>query len=144
MQTDRQHLTPKEMEFCFEYLSNGCDAKEAAKSTGHYEDRGYYLLLNPLIKKFIDKHMKKAEKELGANFYWKITKLKRYIDLTCPDDAQHFDETHPSFVSAMSELNKLEGDYPAEKRQITVTDDRDINEGNEEVQKLIKKNERDY
>jgi hypothetical protein len=60
---------------------------------------------------------KRAEMEnLQSTFEWKVKKLVELVELCTPSDAETHKETNPgSTISAISELNKMQGHYAPDR-----------------------------
>jgi phage terminase small subunit len=115
-------LTIKQRLFCKAYLANGFNATQAAITAGYSEncaqEIAYENLNKPLIKKFIDKRVKIMEEKLDITAEWKMKVLKDCID-GCMNGEASENKIHPSgIVGAIAELNKMQGHYAVEKREI--------------------------
>lgn len=116
--------TLRERKFCLLYLANGQDAKHAYIDAG-YSPNGaavtaHQALKRPHIKNFIAKHIKKVEKKMEITIEYKIKKLKQCIEAAMiedPDTGKVILDNHSALLGAISELNKMQGHYSAEKIQ---------------------------
>jgi phage terminase small subunit len=100
-------LTIKQRLFCKAYLANGFNATQAAITAGYSENCA-----------FIDKRVKIMEEKLDITAEWKMKVLKDCID-GCMNGEASENKIHPSgIVGAIAELNKMQGHYAVEKREI--------------------------
>lgn len=115
-------LTKKQDAFVKAYLLNGGNATKAAIDAGYSEktaaEMGHENLRKPQIKKFIEEHQKKQEK----NFIWskekKLEKLQRIIDIATNEDGEKGMINMPSAIAAIKEHNLMQGDNaPIETNQ---------------------------
>ncbi len=141
-------LTPKQLQFCKAYIENGKNCYRASIACGDSEDhakRNSYLYLKDLlIQQYLEQYMKSIEQQMQDDYHWKLNKLKKFVILAIPDEAEYFSETHSSGVAAIAEMNKMQGHYAAEKHAIAVKEDKDLEIGNALTREMIKNHERDY
>lgn len=142
--SNKTELTKKQKLFCLEYLANGYNATQAAIKAGYSaktaRNIGNENLTKPAIKEFIEKRMKKIEEKIEATIEWKVKMLKTCAEKCLQGEADRDGLIHPSgIVSAIAELNKMQGHYAPEK-SINVHADADA----EETSSLIKQYEREY
>ena len=125
-------LTEMQYNFVTNYIKNGFNAYQAAISAGYSHDYANStiprMLEQPNIKPRIEKAMAKAEDKLinhlGLTYEWKAKKLKRVIEEFIPEDKTiklNASQTKVG-LSALAELNKMQGDYAPDKR-LSVTVD---------------------
>lgn len=141
----RKALGEREKHFCMNYLSNGFNAAKAYRDAG-YSAKGadvsaVAILKRPHIKAYIDKKVTKMEEKLDITFEWKLKKLKQAIDCSLieSDDGKAELVNTSGFLGAMSELNKMQGDYSAEKRVQVIRDER-----LEQIQDLVRKYSKEF
>ena len=105
--------------FCSAYIRNGFVIKDAAIEAGYSplvaSTQAYKLLQNPAIKQAVSKAIVKAENRLGLTFEWKLKKLKTVIDSIIPDNDFKPSKHTKIALQAISELNKMHGDYAPDK-----------------------------
>jgi phage terminase small subunit len=134
------NLTIKQRLFCKAYLANGYNATQAAITAGYSENCarqiGAELLSKPYIRAFIDQTMEKIEKKLDITFETKAELLWKCA-LRCSGDTEFTDFIPTSLISAVAELNKMQGHHAAEKKEVT----HDV--GNKTAD-LIKQYEKDF
>lgn len=119
-------------DFVKHYVSNGMNAYQAAVAAGFsetYADTKVKLLLdNPNIKPRIEKALQRVDdrlaNNLGLTYEWKAKKLKRVIEEFIPNDKdEELSATKVKVgLTALAELNKMQGDYAPDKR-LSVTVD---------------------
>jgi len=146
---DFREITPREIKFCYSYLSNGGNGYKAAIDVGHSQasarGNSHKYLKSPAVKRFMSKQLQKIEDELGADFMWKIQKLKRAIELCMPDyEENHKNCNMTALISAINEMNRMQGHHAAEKRVIENKDKGDIEAVHEILDELKEKYKKDY
>jgi phage terminase small subunit len=115
-------LTPKQYTFCTAYIKNGFNAYQAALTAGYSKSyatcKSGFLVEHPLIKDRIMDAYQRADNKLIVSWEWKIKKLQLIIDAICPDDPDHpIKLGHArTAIQAISELNKMSGDYAPDRR----------------------------
>jgi phage terminase small subunit len=143
--------------FCYAYLLNGFNAKEAAYHIGdkkNYANAHYTRYLkHPFVQNFIREHTQKMEQIIEVNLAWKIQKLKKIIDICIPDTAKSRNDLYTKgAIAAISELNKMQGHY-APERSISSSINRelglnmevdDLKISEEILEELNKKYKKDY
>lgn len=115
-------LSQMQYNFCSAYIRNGFNGYQAAITAGYTKKsalvHAHKLLEKPLIKEKVMTAYQKAEAQLGIDFLWKLTKLKRVVEQCIPDDETK--KLKPLYMrvglQALGELNKMQGDYAPEKR----------------------------
>lgn len=139
------NLSEMQMKFVMCFLTNGLNATAAVRSAGYKVNEkytrqfAYYLLKNKNVKIVIDKSLHKLEKKLNVNKEYLLKKLKRVVDEIPDSEHQDLlvDKTNLA-LKAISEANKMMGNYEAQK--IDIKTDRDV----EETKKLIEQYRKDY
>lgn len=143
-------LTEKQLRFCYEYMSNGNNAMQAAMAVGDSKEsaqkNSWTYLKNPLIKSFIGDKLKKMEKELDITFEWKLKKLKHVVQVSIPDESQVLEEIDArAGVAAIAEMNKMQGHYSPDKHiNANISADTDVKEVQDMLQEMIRKNEKEF
>lgn len=111
--------------FCSEYIKNGFNAYQAAVTAGYSEryalTQTKKLIQNPSIHDRLTKAYAKAEdkmvSQLGITFVDKANILLRIINDIIPQDgSEPKRKYYKDAIKAMSELNKMQGDYAPDKR----------------------------
>lgn len=138
-------LTNKQRMFCKYYVANGFNATRAALKAGYRKksahSTGSENLRKPEIKKAIDILQRKVEEKMEMTFEWKLEKLKKAIEAGLIDSEEGVEIKNASlFLGAMSESNKMQGHYAAEKKE----DDEKMQAALSDLKELIEKNRRDY
>jgi phage terminase small subunit len=135
-------LTIKQRLFCRHYLKNGYNGTQAAISAGYSKhsakEIAVELLTKPLIRQFIDKRLREIEKKLDMDTEYLYSKLKDCIELALIDDeGKKILVNHNALLGAISEVNKMQGNYAAEKREIK-------HDVSDKTADLIKQYEREF
>ena len=125
-----KNLTQMQHNFVINYIKNGFNAYQAAVQAGYSEHvantQTQYLVSNPVIKdriaKAYDKIDTKLMKELRITMEDKMKVLSRIIYDIVPEDDEPKRSLYKVAISAMTELNKMQGDYAPDKR-LSVTVD---------------------
>lgn len=168
-QTERYNngLMRKHVEFCEYYITNGQNALKAALQAGYGTGNSkrtaslaWGLLRGntrtaKLIQQYIKKRLSKVERKLEVGFEKKVEKLWHIADTCAPDDPQPFiDKTGRlvvkiadprTAVSAISELNKMQGHHAAERHvTINLEADPDIIKMKEIMPGLIENHKQEY
>ncbi len=140
-------LTILQNKFVNEYLTNGLNGAQAVLDAGYNTFRinapivANTILKVPAVQKAIEKKVQAIQDSHGINFEWKLKKLKRVIEDTIPDEGWSTKEAFSVGIKALAELNKMQGDYAAEKRTVTnLNIDTDV----KEVKEYIDKYKREY
>lgn len=115
-----QELTWRQKVFCRAYITNGMNATQAAITAGYSKDTaaemGYENLNKPHIKAFIDKKMEQLETELEEKFNITFEEKAKLL-WECAQDCKEGKATKEGYmnasglVSAVAELNKMQGHY---------------------------------
>lgn len=138
MSNDKK-LTAKQKLFCKAYLANGYNASQAALTAGYSKtavgEIGHENLKKLQIKEYIAKRMDKIEEKLDITFEWKARMLKECADKCMQGEADKDGKVHPSgVIGAIAELNKMQGHYEPEKKEIYQKD----------ISELINKHSKEY
>lgn len=140
-------LTPKQRIFIREYLANNGHGTNAALTAGYSVHSAHTtstdLLKNPKIQKEIYRLTKQKLEKADVTFDWKVKMLKSLIENCASGNNTKDDVIHPSgVVSAIAELNKMQGHYAPEK---TLTTNVNVElEEDENIDNLIDMYRRDY
>jgi phage terminase small subunit len=121
-----KYLTDMQYNFVLNYVRNGFNAYQAARSSGYSEDtakaEAYKLLAKPLVKQHIAKAQEKVDQQRLNKLYLtmeqKAKVLTRIIYDVVPKDKTQEPkrEYYKDALKAISEMNKMQGDYAPEKR----------------------------
>lgn len=119
-------LTDKQYQFVTNYIQNGFNAKQAALKAGYslsYANvKAPKLIDHPAIKARLQKAYQdvemKLQKELRISISDKARALLRIIEDVIPLDPTQEPrrDYYKDAIRAISELNKMQGDYAPEKR----------------------------
>lgn len=146
-------LTQKQKLFCKAYLANGYNATQAAITAGYSEANadkiGSNLVGKSRIKEEIEKHTQKIEEKLDITFEWKLKKLKQVVEYS--EQGKTTKEGHINgqvIVSAIDQMNKMQGDHSGEKRtNYNINADADVERVKSEIaeqEEKIKKHKSEY
>lgn len=149
MSKRKKYLSEQERKFCISYLTNGQVMQKAALAAGYSEQyalkNSFRLLQKPDVKDYIEKRLEQMDKELGVTFEWKVKKLKNVVDRAIPDDEIESDLAATVGISAIQELNKMQGHHSAEKHVTTnLNVDTDVENVKTIMDGLIVKHEKTY
>lgn len=118
-------LPQKQYDFVVNYIKNGFNGKEAAIKAGYSRYSAYSqsvsLLAKPEIKDKLEKAYEQVEKKvihtLGITFVWKLKRLKHIVEQYIPIDGTELKQSDVRVgLQALSEINKMTGDYAPDKR----------------------------
>lgn len=114
----KKGVSPKGLLFTKIYPRNGCRATEAAIQAGYKPKNAkiiaYKNLQKPRIRKLVEQEMEKVKKRIEISFDDKLEKLWEVVE-TCLNDKQY----SKSVISAISELNKMQGHHAAQKHVVS-------------------------
>lgn len=111
-------MKPALEKFCLIYLSNGFNATKAAHAVKKFPDdnsaavAGCRWLKNKDVVKFLKNHARASKDEHEVTRDWKIEKLKQVIESSIINDIV---VDPKSIISAVAELNKMQGHYAPDK-----------------------------
>ena len=117
-------LSQRQYDFTVNYIKNGFNAHEAALAAGYSRQfatcQTQQLITNPSIQERIGKAYQKAEKKiintLGITFVWKMKRLKHVVEQYLPLDKELKASDVKIGLQALTEMNKMQGDYAPDKR----------------------------
>lgn len=145
------NVTIKQRKFVTNYIQNGLNGAKAIRDAGYETDAvnsttlACQTLKHPAVKKLVEKEVRRLEKDFGLTFDYKIKKLKKILDNTIPDDDCATPEHYRVGISAISELNKMQGHHAAEKRvNLNLQTDANIDQLRSVMDELVKKHTKDY
>lgn len=146
----KKELSEQLRKFCVAYVENGNSAHKAALIAGYSEDyaktNSFKLLRKPNVKAYINKLLEKIDKKIGVSFDYKIQKLKLAVDRALPDDEKSEATINPQIgITAIAELNKMQGHYSAEKHiNANLNTDTEISDIKELMDGLIAKHDKEF
>lgn len=113
-------MDDQQAQFAINYIKNGRNAYKAALDAGyspkHAKANSYTIVNQPAVKQALRKALVKAERKLSATYEYKIKKLMRVINTYIPDEGELNNNEVKTAISAITELNKMHGDYAPDKR----------------------------
>lgn len=146
---DQDGFSYKEKAFILFYIREQ-NASKAIIATGYKgpkpEAAGYKMLNKPGIKRYIEQQLsikqQEAVQKLEVSFEWIANKLKTIACKCVPDGVEIIEAKQAvAAVGALSELNKMMGNYSPERHvNVNVNADADL----ERVRELAKKYQRDF
>lgn len=148
----QRKMTLKQTKFCEEFLKNGWNAGAAARAAGYssgsdYTNKGRIMELsnNPRIVQYLEGRVKKMTDELQLPLDYIMRKLKWVID-HCIDESKDIQkELLAPGLSAIREVNTIQGNYAAEKRiNITVDGDKHLEHVKRLMERAIEDNKKEY
>lgn len=142
----RTELSTREIYFLDAYNKHMGDSAKAAEEVGYKAVSGPALanriLSKPKAQEYLAIQHEKIASEIRWTYEEKMQMLKRIAELAVPKEAETIKDVAPTAaIQAISESNKMQGDYAAEKRvTVNVGVDPDI----AYINQLMKQYERDY
>lgn len=133
-------LTERQRLFCEQYVLTG-DIVKAARIAGYKSPRrnAHLLLKRKSMIKEIEMLIDKFESE-GITFEWKLRKLKQAVEISITDK-----EVKSTGITAIAELNKMQGHYSADKVVTAhIQIDADIERAKLLVDRLLVEHKSDY
>lgn len=143
-------LTFKQERFCQNYVRNNGNGADAARRAGYSEFTAKEMSHENLTKPHIRARIKQIELEhadaAGVTKEWVMHMLKTNATMCQTGMGLPKDQPNPGGSnSALSEINKMIGGYAAEKTLNTNIEVKASEEDGEDLlEKLIKKEEKDY
>ncbi|OGT30423.1 MAG: hypothetical protein A3E87_01685 [Gammaproteobacteria bacterium RIFCSPHIGHO2_12_FULL_35_23] len=144
-------IKKKQEDFCINYLMHG-NAHKAALEAGYAktnaQKNSFKWVTTEPMKTYIEERMIKKSETLIATRDWKIDKLIRIVEsaLQGQEVTDRHGEVrvivdHRAAIAAIAELNKMCGDYSAEKHiNVNLTADMDVSK----VRELLQTYKKDY
>jgi hypothetical protein len=101
------------------------------------------LKMMPMVDTLVMQYGNLTEKELTKFYGWKIHKLVNLINICTPDctDITKDDINANATISAIAELNKMQGHYAAEK---SINTNLNIDADFQKVRELVEKNKKEF
>jgi hypothetical protein len=159
MAKKEQALTLRQKIFCEEYLANGRVGTAAAKAAGYSlrsaNTQASNLLTFDHIKNYIAEKEKDFVKTTHIDYAYKIRKLANVVQTYLPQDNTPIDsdpikarivlEYIKVAIAAIQEMNRMQGDYAAEKRvNANFNLDADMEKLKQVMDDLLAKYRREY
>ncbi|NHJ41463.1 MAG: hypothetical protein FK731_15640 [Asgard group archaeon] len=144
----RLPLSIKEKKFCEFYLEKE-NAFSAALAAGYKgSGSGCRLIKKPEILEYIKNRQVDISHAFTIKFEEKVKKLVDIIEGLTPEEIKSIKpEPARVIIAAIAELNRMQGDYPAEKRvnaNLNVNTDADLQEIKRIQAQLVEKYKREY
>lgn len=137
-------LTVCQLKFAQNYIT-GMSGKDAALKAGYSvkaaKQISYRLLNNQKIQEYIAKLRSQLEDKYLDSYAWKIGKLRKIVELNCPDSATNAGDIDPDpTIKGINELNKMEGHHMETKKpSVDVNITIELNKIKELTEKAIEK-----
>lgn len=146
------HLTIKQKAFVTEYLKNGLNGAQAILDAGYDTDRinaataAYGQLKKPAVRAALDQELARLENELGITLDYKAQKLKTIVDRAIPDEPYFgAGEHYKTGISAIAELNKMQGHYAPNKNvNVNVNAEGSLEQLRDVMDGIAKQYEKEY
>lgn len=143
-QLDNFGLTIKQRLFCEHWLENGYNGTQAAISSGYSKRTALKIasenLKKPDIRRYLKTRMKEAFEKAGAGIDWRVKALKEVGEACLQGKADKDGVVNAKgAVLAISEMNKMDGVYPAEKHAVLVEESKE-----NKVSELVEKYEKEF
>lgn len=131
------YIKPSEIRrrrFVQEYLTNGFNSVAAVEAAGYKATRyqrkktAWRILQQRKTIIEIKKKLKKMSDDIEITFDYKMRKLKRVIDEAIPDSGDINLAKARVAITAISETNKMQGHYEAQKIQVDSKEMHDVKE----------------
>ena len=139
-------MTKKATQFCQALAIAPHNPTEAAIKAGYAPQLANAiaskLMRRPEIQAFVKTLPTAQKKQTTENYDWKLEKLKQIVASFIPTENTNLEAKEVTVaIQAISEMNKMQGHYAAEKHvTMNVNVDSDI----EKLETLIKKYRKDY
>lgn len=134
-------ITTRQREFIEELILNGHNQKQAALIAGYPKGRAPSINSCPAMWKYHRERLAEFEEKLQITANWKANKLRQIILKALPDNDEEGKPNYSAVISAISELNKMQGHYSAEKH---VNTNLNVDTDMIELVELIKKYKSEY
>ena len=113
-------LTTKQHDFCIQYIQTG-NAVQAALNAGYSQSyshsRSHELLNLPAVQNQLRKGYQAVTEKLASTYEWKTQVLEKIVDSFMNKSNKTLSAQNAKVViQAISELNKMAGDYAPDKR----------------------------
>jgi phage terminase small subunit len=143
-----KEITIRQRKFA-EYFMTGMTASAAAVKAGYSNKsaytRGKELTNNPRVAYYMSERLDKLQKKLEIPLEYLLGKLKHVVDSFIPDGSDLEKDKVSVGLSAIRELNQIQGNYAAEKRiNVNVDGDKHLERIKELTEKAIEENKREY
>lgn len=146
-----EEMTPRQLIFCEAYLANGHCGSAAARAAGYKSITASGTVLKQKgVIAYLDKRKNAVAIKYQVNYDYKIKKLAVVVEEYLPTTESgagielEADKVRIA-IEAIKELNKMQGDYAAEKRSnVNINVDIDIERGKQIMSTLVAEYSRDY
>ncbi|WP_342220243.1 terminase small subunit [Rickettsiella endosymbiont of Miltochrista miniata] len=137
-------LTIRQTKFCQNYTLPPHNATQSAISAGYSyhiaKTIGSRLKTNPKIQDYLKTLQSDLESQMTVSYEWKLDKLKQIVEVFI-DSKDLSPNKVNSAIQAISEMNKMQGHYSAERHvNFNIKADPDL----QQLEDLIKKHGKEY
>lgn len=137
-------LTIRQTKFCQNLIIHPHNATQAAISAGYShhiaKTIGSRLKTNPKIQGYLKILQSDLESQMTVSYEWKLDKLKQIVEVFIDSEDLSPNKVN-SAIQAISEMNKMQGHYSAERHvNFNIKADPDL----QQLEDLIKKHGKEY
>lgn len=138
-------LTIKQTKFCQNFIIPPHNATQAAIAAGYSphiaKTIGHRLKTNSKVQDYLKSLQSDLESQMTVSYEWKLNKLKRIVETFIESKEDLSPNKVNSAIQAISEMNKMQGHYSAEKHlNFNIKTDPDL----QQLEDLIKQHGKDY
>ena len=138
-------LTIRQTKFCQNYTLPPHNATQSAISAGYSphiaKTIGHRLKTNPKIQEYLKSLQSDLESRMTISYEWKLNKLKEIVEAFIENKENLISSKVNSAIQAISEMNKMQGHYSAERHvNFNIKADPDL----QQLEDLIKKHGKEY
>ncbi|HEY2567185.1 MAG TPA: terminase small subunit [Candidatus Aquirickettsiella sp.] len=138
-------LTIRQTKFCQNLIIPPHNATQAAISAGYSphiaKTIGSRLKTNPKIQDYLKSLQSDLESQMTVNYEWKLNKLKQIVEAFIKSKENLISNKVNSAIQAISEMNKMQGHYSAERHvNFNIKTDPDL----QQLEDLIKQHGKDH
>lgn len=138
-------LTIRQTKFCQNFIIPPHNATQAAISAGYSphiaKTIGSRLRTNSKVQKYLKSLQSDLENQMTVSYEWKLDKLKQIVEAFIENKEDLSPNKVSSAIQAISEMNKMQGHYSAEKHvNFNIKTDPDL----QQLEDLIKQHGKEY
>lgn len=138
-------LTIKQTKFCQNFIIPPHNATQSAISAGYSphiaKTIGSRLRTNSKVQKYLKSLQSDLENQMTVSYEWKLDKLKQIVEAFIENKEDLSPNKVSSAIQAISEMNKMQGHYSAEKHvNFNIKTDPDL----QQLEDLIKQHGKEY
>lgn len=138
-------LTIKQTKFCQNFIIHPHNATQSAIAAGYSphiaKTIGSRLKTNPKVQKYLKSLQSDLENQMTVSYEWKLNKLKQIVEAFIESKEDLSPHKVNSAIQAISEMNKMQGHYSAERHvNFNIKTDPDL----QQLEDLIKQHGKEY